>query len=111
MGGLLRHEHDQVVTGPDARGPQHFAYDADTGDVTQTIVDPDDFLEWKATGKVDFDASRSQGHAVVEFTGVGPSPPNLTEPCATHLCVSVGPGSDHHVMVSAVRRSVVDSPL
>jgi len=62
--------HDQVITGPEARGPQHFVFDADTGAVTQTIVDPEEFLEWKATGKVDFEASRSQGHAVVEFTGV-----------------------------------------
>jgi hypothetical protein len=67
-------EHEEVVSGPDARGPQHFVYDADTGDVTQTIVDPDYFLEWKAMGKVDFEASRSQGHAVVEFTGVAPIP-------------------------------------
>jgi len=64
--------HDQVITGPEARGPQHFVFDADTGVVTQTIVDPEEFLEWKATGKVDYEASRSQGHAVVEFTGVSP---------------------------------------
>ena len=65
-------EHDDVVTGPEARGPQYFAFDAETGEVTQTIVDPNDWLEWKAMGKVDFEASRSQGHAVVEFTAVAP---------------------------------------
>lgn len=67
-------EHEEVISGPDARGPQHFVYDVATGEVTQTIVDPDQFLEWKARGKVDFEASRSQGHAVVEFTGVAPIP-------------------------------------
>ena len=65
-------EHEDVISGPEARGPQHFVYDAETGEVTQTIVDPNEWLEWKATGKVDFDASRSQGNAVIEFTGVAP---------------------------------------
>ncbi|MFT4988805.1 MAG: superfamily II RNA helicase [Acidimicrobiales bacterium] len=65
-------EHEEVISGPEARGPQHFGYDAATGVVTQTIVDPDEWLEWKVTGKVDFDASRSEGNAVVEFIGVAP---------------------------------------
>ena len=63
-------DHEQVITGPEARGPQHFVYDADTGEVTQTVVDPSDWFEWKARGKVDFEASRSQGRAVVEFTDI-----------------------------------------
>jgi len=63
-------EHDEVITAPEARGPQHFDYDPDTGKVVQSIVDPNDWLEWKALGQVDFDASRDQGCAVVEFLGV-----------------------------------------
>lgn len=63
-------EHDHVDTGPAARGPQHFSYDADSGKVVQSIVDPNEWLEWKAIGQVDFEASRSQGRAVVEFLGV-----------------------------------------
>lgn len=63
-------DHDEVLTGPDARGPQHFVFDDATGEVEQTIVDPHGFNEWKARGNVDFEASRDQGHAVVELTDV-----------------------------------------
>jgi len=63
-------DHDQVITGADARGPHHFVFDAATGAVEQTIVDPEGWLEWKAIGQVDFDASRDQGIAIVELTDV-----------------------------------------
>jgi len=63
-------EHDSVITGPEARGPQHFVFDAETGAVTQSIVDPEDHLEWQVRGQVDFDASQSQGHAVVELVEI-----------------------------------------
>jgi len=63
-------DHDEVLTGPDARGAQHFDYNADTGVVTQTIVDPQDWLEWKVIGTVDFDTSRDEGRAAVELTQI-----------------------------------------
>ena len=63
-------DHDHVVTGPEARGPQHFSFDADTGAVVQSIVDPNDWLEWKVKGQVDFETSRDQGRAIVELTEI-----------------------------------------
>ena len=60
----------EVVLDAAARGPQHFVFDRDTGEVQQTIVDPDDYCEWQVHGVVDFDASREHGHAVVELTDV-----------------------------------------
>ena len=63
-------DHDHVITGPEARGPQHFSYDTDSGELTQSIVDPNDWLEWKVKGRVDFDASRDQGRAVVELVEI-----------------------------------------
>ena len=63
-------DHDQVVLDAGARGPQHFEFDRDNGEVVQTIVDPDDYCEWQVHGLVDFEASRDQGVAVVELTDV-----------------------------------------
>jgi superfamily II RNA helicase len=63
-------DHEQVITGAEARGPQHFAYDRESGKVVQTVVDPEGFNEWKVEGLVDLDASADQGMAVVELTDI-----------------------------------------
>ncbi|MEM7093994.1 MAG: DUF3516 domain-containing protein [Actinomycetota bacterium] len=63
-------DHDEVVLDAGARGPHHFVFDRDSGEVTQTIVDPEGYDEWKVTGLVDFEASSDQGIAVVELTDV-----------------------------------------
>ena len=57
--------HDHLITDADARGPEHFVFDASSGEVRQTIVDPDESGEWRLIGHVDLDQSREQGHAVV----------------------------------------------
>jgi len=63
-------DHEQVITGPEARGPQHFDFDAETGEITQSIVDPQDWMEWKVTGQVNFEASRDEGRAVVDLVDI-----------------------------------------
>jgi len=63
-------DHEEVITGPDARGAQHFSFDAHNGTVVQTIVDPNEWLEWKLHGRVDLDASREEGRAVLELTAI-----------------------------------------
>jgi len=63
-------DHDAVISGPEARGPQHFEFDATAGTVSQSIVDPQDWLEWTVRGQVDFEASREEGRAVVNLTEI-----------------------------------------
>lgn len=62
--------HDHVVIDADARGPQHFVFDAEAGTFEQTIVDPEEFCEWKLRGRVDLDASREEGRAVTHLTDI-----------------------------------------
>ncbi len=62
--------HESVDDSPAARGPQYFEFDAATGKVVQTIVDPSGWLEWKITAQVDFDASIEAGHAVMELVDI-----------------------------------------
>jgi len=63
-------DHEEVITGPEARGAQYFSYNADTGEVTQFIVDPQQWVEWKVTGRVDFETSRAEGRAAVDLLEV-----------------------------------------
>ncbi len=65
-------DHEEVITDPEARGAQFFEFNSESGEVTQTVVDPNGWHEWKATGQVDFDESRAEGRAVVAFTDIGP---------------------------------------
>ncbi len=62
-------EHDGVLTGTDARGPEFFQVDGDwSGDraeVRQVIRDPDGHDEWAFLGHVDLVRSRELGRAVV----------------------------------------------
>lgn len=61
--------HDRLYTGMDARGPQYFVFEGDT--VRQTLADPADDRDWIAEGRVDWDASRAQGRAVLVLTFLG----------------------------------------
>lgn len=63
-------QHEEVLTGPYARGPEYFGFDAATGEVEQNIIDPEAWLEWKVLGRVDLDESRERGQAVVELTQI-----------------------------------------
>jgi hypothetical protein len=67
-------EHDDLGTGPDARGPQYFVLDEQgaprTWSVRQIFDDPAGDHDWGISATVDLDASDEAGEAVVRVTGV-----------------------------------------
>jgi superfamily II RNA helicase len=69
-------EHDEVGTGPDARGPLllTIAKAPGTWSVRQTLDDPAGDHDWAITATVDLAASDEAGTALVTVTGVGPLP-------------------------------------
>ena len=62
--------YDAIDTGPDARGPSLFEFDAATGAVRQTILDPHDERQWVIEGSADMDASRQAGGIVARVDRV-----------------------------------------
>ncbi len=62
-------DHDTIDTGPDARGPDHFAAVENdlTWDATQVLFDPRGWGEWRIEATVDLDASRDAGQPAVSF--------------------------------------------
>ncbi len=73
-------EHDDLGTGPDARGPQYFVLDehpdgvaagARVWRVRQIFDDPDGDHDWGVSAEVDLAASDEAGEAVVRVTSVG----------------------------------------
>ena len=62
-------DHDQVLTGPDARGPDFFELADDwrgpAAAIRQVVRDPAGFDEWAFHGIVDLDRSRATGRAIV----------------------------------------------
>jgi hypothetical protein len=61
-------EHDEIPTGPDARGPQFFLVTEtrlQTWQVRQIIADPAGHHDWAFTAEVDLAASDAEGEAVV----------------------------------------------
>ncbi|HEX8496353.1 MAG TPA: DUF3516 domain-containing protein, partial [Actinomycetales bacterium] len=65
-------QHDEVGTGPDARGPLMFTVAASgrTWTVRQVIDDPDRDHDWGITATLDLDACDEAGTAVLTVTGV-----------------------------------------
>ncbi len=65
-------EHDEVGTGPDARGPALFSIAQEPGrwTVRQTLDDPAGDHDWAITATVDLAASDEAGTAVVTVTSV-----------------------------------------
>lgn len=63
-------QHEEVLLTPDARGPDLFEFDADTGRVRQWILDPQDERQWVIEGEMDMDASREQGAAIVRVVRI-----------------------------------------
>jgi len=65
-------EHDEVGTGPDARGPSMFSIAAEPGAwvVRQTLDDPAGDHDWAVTARVDLAASDEAGTAVLTVTAV-----------------------------------------
>ena len=55
-------EHDELLTGPDARSPQRFSFDGAL--VVQTLQDPEDHDEWVLRATIDVEQSNELGKAV-----------------------------------------------
>ncbi|TDP95098.1 DEAD/DEAH box helicase [Labedaea rhizosphaerae] len=68
-------EHDEIGTGPDARGPQLLIIDKEPERwlVRQILDDPAGDHDWSITAEVDLAASDEAGSAVVHLSGVGPT--------------------------------------
>jgi superfamily II RNA helicase len=66
-------EHDDIGTGPDARGPKLLIIDQQPGSwvVRQIFDDPARDHDWGISARVDLAASDEAGAAVVEVTSVG----------------------------------------
>jgi hypothetical protein len=66
-------EHDEIGTGPDARGPRMLLIDAgrDRWTVRQILDDPAGDHDWGISAEVDLAASDDTGTAVVRVTEVG----------------------------------------
>jgi superfamily II RNA helicase len=66
-------DHDEIRTGPDARGPHLLVIDELPGRwlVRQVLDDPAGHHDWAITAEVDLAASDTAGTAVVRITGVG----------------------------------------
>lgn len=64
-------EFDAIETGPDARNAARFAYDHASGRVVQILHDPDGADEWRFAARVDREASREEGRAVLRLVAVG----------------------------------------
>jgi hypothetical protein len=67
-------EHDDIGTGPDARGPALLLVEAESGRwaVQQILDDPDGDHDWRITAEVDLAASDEEGELVLSVTGFGP---------------------------------------
>jgi len=65
-------EHDEIDTGPDARGPQLFQVDQAPGvwRVRQVLADPARDHDWAVRAEVDLAASDEAGEVVLAVTGV-----------------------------------------
>lgn len=65
-------EHDEILTGPDARGPALLMIEEDEHlwKVRQIIDDPAGHHDWAITAQVDLAASDEEGQAVIHVTGL-----------------------------------------
>ncbi|MGW0670927.1 DEAD/DEAH box helicase [Streptomyces sp. NPDC002746] len=68
-------EHEELGTGPDARGPKLLKIDEDAEHglwrVRQTFADPSGDHDWGISAEVDLAASDEEGRAVLRVTSVG----------------------------------------
>jgi len=63
-------EHDEILTGPDARSGDRFIWSASDLRATQILHDPDDTNEWRVIGEVDRAATLEAGWPVVVLTAL-----------------------------------------
>ncbi|MEO6654111.1 MAG: DUF3516 domain-containing protein [Ilumatobacteraceae bacterium] len=62
--------YDAIDVGGDARHTSRFEFDASSGQVSQTVHDPDGHDEWRLIGVVDLEASRAENRLVAAMTGI-----------------------------------------
>jgi hypothetical protein len=65
-------EHDQIGTGPDARGPSLLMMDPGGRRVRQVLDDPDGDHDWSIDAEIDLEASDEAGEAVLKIIRFGP---------------------------------------
>ncbi len=63
-------EFDEILVDAGARSPERFVYDRTTQTVTQILHDPAETNEWRITARVDLDASREEGRAVLALVDI-----------------------------------------
>jgi hypothetical protein len=63
-------EHDEILTGPEARAGELFDFDRTAGAATQILSDPDATNEWRIAADVDLVASAEEGRVVATITAV-----------------------------------------
>jgi superfamily II RNA helicase len=63
--------HGEVLLDAGARSPERFLYDPWGHTVTQILHDPDETNEWQFTARIDVDASREAGRAVLVLVSIG----------------------------------------
>ena len=63
-------EYDSIETDGDARHASRFEFDPATGDVRQTLHDPDGNDEWRLIGEVDLAATRAEDRLVASLVRV-----------------------------------------
>jgi hypothetical protein len=63
-------EYEAIEIDGDARHASRFVFDAGTGEVSQTIHDPEGHDEWRVLGQVDLDASRAEDRLVIGLNDI-----------------------------------------
>jgi superfamily II RNA helicase len=63
-------EFDEIRTDPVARQRRWFHYDPERGAVTQQLVDAEEYGEWRIVARVDWEASRAEGRAVLQLEDI-----------------------------------------
>ena len=58
-------EFDEIDDGPAARSSDLFVFDPATGEVQQTLLDPDESGSWQLRATVDLEASNEAGKAIL----------------------------------------------
>jgi hypothetical protein len=63
-------EYEAIEIDGDARHSSRFQFDARSGEVSQTIHDPEGHDEWRVQGLVDLDASRAEDRLVISLIAI-----------------------------------------
>ncbi len=63
-------EYDAIETDGDARHASRFSFDAVTGEIVQTLHDPEGHDEWRLVGQVDTEASRAEARLVAALVRI-----------------------------------------